>query len=172
MHLRKGLVGEVELPLADDGKPVEDAPKEKLAVKPLAGDFGISMDAQRLLSRVRTDLDSFSDTESFALMLDGYSMTDFVLNRDTRFAAFLVKSPPIASPIPERWEFGVVEEQTGAAILPVAYRRQLAVARQRFFKPISLLPHAVAALKAVAGAWTLIVLVALPSSAGTLSAPR
>jgi hypothetical protein len=160
MHLRKGLVGEVELPLADDGKPVEDAPKEKLAVKPLAGDFGISMDAQRLLSRVRTDLDSFSDTESFALMLDGYSMTDFVLNRDTRFAAFLAKSPPIASPIPERWEFGVVEEQTGAAILPVAYRRQLAVARQRFFKPISLLPHAITALKAVAGA-ILIALVAL-----------
>ena len=93
MHLRKGLVGDVSLPLADDGKPVEDAPKEKLAVKPLAGDFGISMDAQRLLSRVRTDLDSFSDTESFALMLDGYSMTDFVLNRDARFAGFLATQP-------------------------------------------------------------------------------
>ena len=118
MHLRKGLVGEVSLPLADDGKPVEDAPKEKLAVKPLAGDFGISMDAQRLLSRVRTDLDSFSDTEAFALMLDAYSMTDFVLNRDARFAEFLAKSPPVGSPVPERWDFRAVEEQTGAAILP------------------------------------------------------
>ena len=160
MHLRKGLVGEVELPLADDGKPVEDAPKEKLAVKPLAGDFGIAMDAQRLLSRVRTDLDSFSDTESFALMLDGYSMTDFVLNRDRRFAEFLAKSPPVASPIGERWDFRAVEEQTGAAILPADYRRRLAVARQRFFKPISLVPHATTALKAIAGA-VLIVLVAL-----------
>jgi NTE family protein len=160
MHLRKGLVGEVELPLADDGKPVEDAPKEKLAVKPLAGDFGISMDAQRLLSRVRTDLDSFSDTESFALMLDGYSMTDFVLNRDTRFAGFLAKNPPVASPIPKRWDFGVVEERTGAAILPADYRRRLAVAHQRFFKPISLVPHATTVLKAIAGA-ILIALVAL-----------
>jgi NTE family protein len=152
MHLRKGLIGEVELPLADDGKPVEAAPKEKLAVKPLAGDFGISMDAQRLLSRVRTDLDSFSDTESFALMLDGYSMTDFVLNRDTRFAAFLAKGPPVASPVPARWDFGAVEEQTGAAILPADYRRQLAVARQRFFKPISLVPRATIALKVIAAA--------------------
>ena len=160
MHLRKGLVGEVALPLADDGRPVEDAPKEKLSVKPLAGDFGISMDAQRLLSRVRTDLDSFSDTEAFALMLDAYSMTDFVLNRDPRFAAFLAKSPPVGSPVPERWDFRVVEEQTGAAILPADYRRRLAVARQRFFKPISLVPHAVTALKAL-GAAILIALVAL-----------
>jgi NTE family protein len=160
MHLRKGLVGEVELPLADDGKPVEDAPKDKLAVKPLAGDFGISMDAQRLLSRVRTDLDSFSDTESFALMLDGYWMTDFVLNRDKRFAGFLAERPPPSSPISERWDFRAVEEETGAAILPADYRRRLAVARQRFFKPISLVPHATAALKAV-GAAILVALLAL-----------
>jgi NTE family protein len=152
MHLRKGLIGEVELPLADDGKPVEAAPKEKLAVKPLAGDFGISMDAQRLLSRVRTDLDSFSDTESFALMLDGYSMTDFVLNRDTRFGEFLAKSPPAASPVSQRWEFGVVEERTGSAVLDADYRRKLAVARQRFFKPISLVPHATTVLKLLAAA--------------------
>jgi hypothetical protein len=160
MHLRKGLVGPVELPLADGGKPVEDAPKEQLAVKPLSGDFGITMEAQRLLSRVRTDLDSFSDTESFALMLDGYSMTNFVLNRDQRFAEFLAKSPPVGSPVPERWDFRALEEQTGAAILPAAYRRQLAVARQRFFKPISLVPHGVLALKAL-GAAVLIALVAL-----------
>jgi predicted acylesterase/phospholipase RssA len=160
MHLRKGLVGEVELPLADDGKPVEDAPKEKLAVKPLAGDFGISMDAQRLLSRVRTDLDSFSDTESLALMLDAYSMTDFVLNRDPRFGEFLTKSPPPGSPIPERWDFHALEEETGAAILSAGYRRRLAVARQRFFKPISLVPHATLVLKVI-GAALLIALVAL-----------
>jgi NTE family protein len=152
MHLRKGLLGPVELPLADDGKPVEDAPKEKLTVKPLSGDFGISMDAQRLLSRVRTDLDSFSDTEAFALMLDAYSMTSFVMSRDPRFAKFMTTSPPVGSPVPERWDFRAVEEQTGAAILPAAYRRQLAVARQRFFKPISLVPHGIVALKALAAA--------------------
>jgi NTE family protein len=152
LHLRKGLVGEVKLPLGDDGKPVEDEPKEKLAVKPLSVDFGVSMDAQRMLSRVRTDLDSFSDTEAFALMFDGYSMTDFVLNRDTRFAEFLAEDRAEADPVPERWDFRAVAELTGAAILPVGYRRQLTVARQRFFKPISLIPHAVTALKALAAA--------------------
>jgi NTE family protein len=160
MHLRKGLVAPVELPLADDGKPVEDAPKEKLAVKPLASDFGISMDTQRLLSRVRTDLDSFNDTESFALMLDGYSMTDFVLNRDLRFGGFLAETAPAGSPVSERWDFGAVEEQSGAAVLPAGYRRRLVVARQRFFKPIALVPHGLAALKAV-GAAILVALAAL-----------
>jgi NTE family protein len=160
MHLRKGLVGPVELPLADDGKPVEDAPKETLAVKPLSGEFGITMDAQRLLSRVRTDLDSFSDTEAFALMLDGYSMTSFVMSRDQRFAEFLAKSPPANSPVPERWDFRTLEEQTGAAILEPSYRRQLKVARQRFFKPISLVPHGISAIKALA-AVILIALLAL-----------
>jgi NTE family protein len=154
MHLRKGLVGGVELPLADNGKPVEDAPKEKLAVKPLSGDFGITMDAQWLLSRVRTDLDSFSDTEAFALMFDGYSMTDFVLNRDPRFREFLAETPPVASPVPERWDFRAVAEPTGAAILAADYRRRLAVARQRFFKPISLVPHGATVLKALG--WTIV----------------
>jgi predicted acylesterase/phospholipase RssA len=151
MHLRKGLVGEVELPLADDGQPVEAGPKETLRVKPLAPEFGISMDAQRLLSRVRTDLDSFSDTECFALMLDGYLMTDFVLGRDPRFADFIAPERPEGSPVPERWDFRVVAGQAGAAALPDGFGRRLAVARQRFFKASSLFPRALKALKVAVG---------------------
>ncbi len=151
MHLRKGLVGAVELPLADDGQPVEAGPKEMLQVKPLSSDFGISIEAQRLLSRVRTDLDSFSDTECFSLMLDGYLMTDFVLGRDPRFADFIATGPPDVSPVPERWDFRVVVDQSGASPLPAGFGRRLAVARQRFFKPISLFPRALKALKVAAG---------------------
>ena len=93
VHLRKGLAGSRRLAARGRRKAARGrAEGEAHLVKPLAGDFGISMDAQRLLSRVRTDLDSFSDTEAFALMLDGYSMTDFVLNRDARFAEFLAKA--------------------------------------------------------------------------------
>jgi NTE family protein len=149
MHLRKGLVGEVELPLADDGQPVEAEPKEKLQVKPLSSEFGVSMEVQRLLSRVRTDLDSFSDTECFALMLDGYLMTDFVLRRDRRFADFISPGRPDASPVPERWDFRAVADLTGTSKPPDGFRRRLAVARQRFFKPISLFPRALKALKLV-----------------------
>jgi hypothetical protein len=93
-------------------------------------------------------------------MLDGYLMTDWVLGSDERFAAFLAKSPPAAFPVPERWEFGAVADETGATTLPAGFRRRLEVARQRFFKPISLVPHAVTALKVLAAA-VLLALVAL-----------
>jgi predicted acylesterase/phospholipase RssA len=160
MHLRKGLVPDVHLPLADGEQQVAEEPKEKLVVKTLSESFGVSEDAQRLLSRVRTDLDSFSDTEAFALMLDGYLMTDRVLGSDPRFEEFLAKSPPAAAPVPERWEFRSVADQTGASTLPAGYQRHLTVARQRFFKPILLLPHALTALKVLAAA-ALLALVAL-----------
>ena len=160
MHLRKGLVPDVHLPLADGERPVAAAPKEKVEVKTRSERFGVSEDVQHLLSRVRTDLDSFSDTEAFALMLDGYLMTDRVMRSDGRFADLLAASPPEATPVPERWEFRAVADQTGASTLPAKYRRHLAVARQRFFKPLSLVPHAVTALK-VAAVAVLLALAAL-----------
>jgi NTE family protein len=160
MHLRKGLVQDVHLPLADGEEPVAAAPKEKVEVKTRSERFGVSEDAQRLLSRVRTDLDSFSDTEAFALMLDGYLMTDWVLTSDLRFADFLAKSPSPATPVPERWEFRAVADPTGESTLPAGYQRHLEVARQRFFKPIALIPHAVTFLKLLAAA-VLLALVAL-----------
>ena len=150
MHLRKGLLPDIHMPLADGEQPVAAAPKDKVVIKTRAEAFGVSEDAQRLLSRVRTDLDSFSDTEAYALMLDGYWMTDFVLGSDPDFADFLAKSPPAATPVPERWEFGAVADQTGTTTLPAGYQRHLEVARQRFFKPIQLIPHAVTVLKGVA----------------------
>ena len=39
--------------------------------------YGIAKDVQELLSGVRTDLDSFSDLEAFALMTSGYRMTEY-----------------------------------------------------------------------------------------------
>jgi hypothetical protein len=54
--------------------------------------------------------------------------------------------------VPERWEFRAVADQTAASTLPADHRRHLAIARQRFFKPISLVPHAVTVLKALAAA--------------------
>ena len=152
MHLRKGLLPDVHLPLADGEQPVAAAPKDKVVVKTRSERFGVSEDAQRLLARVRTDLDSFSDVEAFSLMLDGYLMTDWVMRNDGRFAEFLADRPPEATPVPGRWEFGAVADQTGASALPVDHRRHLAVARQRFFKPISLVPHALTAIKVAAAA--------------------
>jgi predicted acylesterase/phospholipase RssA len=161
MHLRKGLLPDIHLPLADDEQPVAAAPKEKVVVKTRSERFGVSEDAQRLLARVRTDLDSFSDVESFALMLDGYLMTDWVMRNDGRFADLLAAIPPEATPVPERWEFRAVADRASASTLPDDYRRHLAVARQRFFKPISLVPHAMTAIKVAAAAVLLALAVVL-----------
>lgn len=39
--------------------------------------YGIAKDVQQLLSALRTDLDSFSEAEAYALMTSGYRMTEF-----------------------------------------------------------------------------------------------
>ncbi len=41
--------------------------------------YGINIDIQKQLAAIRTDLDSFSEVESYALMLSGYQMTDYEL---------------------------------------------------------------------------------------------
>ncbi|MDA0737598.1 MAG: hypothetical protein O2999_03180 [Nitrospirae bacterium] len=41
--------------------------------------YGINIDIQKQLAAIRTDLDSFSEVESYALMLSGYQMADHEL---------------------------------------------------------------------------------------------
>jgi predicted acylesterase/phospholipase RssA/tetratricopeptide (TPR) repeat protein len=41
--------------------------------------YGIRKDAQELIAGIRTDLDSFSEVEAYALMTSGYRMTEFYL---------------------------------------------------------------------------------------------
>lgn len=43
--------------------------------------FGIDRRAQKLLSEIRTDLDSFNDKEAYALMYNGYVQTHFEFSR-------------------------------------------------------------------------------------------
>jgi predicted acylesterase/phospholipase RssA len=73
LHLRKEIEAAVRLPLTHDAG--KDVPKG--AVEPrLMGttSYGIDRQIQRALASVRTDLDSFTDCEAFALMLSGYRM--------------------------------------------------------------------------------------------------
>jgi predicted acylesterase/phospholipase RssA len=44
--------------------------------------YGIQRDVQRRVAAIRTDLDSFSEVEAFALMTSGYRMTASTLNAD------------------------------------------------------------------------------------------
>lgn len=74
MHLRRGIVRRAVLPI--------ESPPEARTDLPSAGDsgeFGVHRDVQEALSRIRTDLDFFSDTEASALELDGYLMSGVAL---------------------------------------------------------------------------------------------
>ncbi len=48
-------------------------------VENLTTPYGINVDIQKQLATIRTDLDSFTEVESYALMLSGYQMTDYEL---------------------------------------------------------------------------------------------
>jgi predicted acylesterase/phospholipase RssA len=72
--------------------------------------FGVLKTAQEMLSRIRTDLDSFSDVEAFALMADGCRMvrtkyaeglSDFQSTREQHPWQFLEFDSMLTSPVPE-----------------------------------------------------------------------
>lgn len=57
--------------------PYKDSDDARLsAIDSKTTRYGIPKDLQRLLSDIRTDLDSFSDAEAYSLMLSGYRITD------------------------------------------------------------------------------------------------
>ncbi len=65
-------------------------------------DYGIKPEIQDLISKLRTDLDAFSDQEAFALMYSGYQMTKF------EFLHGKNKQPDIES---ASWRFFVVADE-------------------------------------------------------------
>jgi len=73
MHLKQGLDGE-----AVDWIGCQEPPKSQSNSDPRTP-YGIRKDIQELLAGVRTDLDSFSDLESYALMTSGYLAAELAL---------------------------------------------------------------------------------------------
>ena len=65
--------------------------------------YGIPKELQQLLSGIRTDLDSFSDAEAYALMLSGYRVTEYQLKYGNCVEGFAF------SPRSEYWDFMQVE---------------------------------------------------------------
>jgi NTE family protein len=75
VHLRKGLPAEAIAWIDENGKPAASPKAERIPGLP-STQFGVDPQVQDLLSKVRTDLDSFSDIEAYSLMLDGYLMSE------------------------------------------------------------------------------------------------
>jgi NTE family protein len=68
VHLRMGLEAECVPPLGNERK------REKESRAGTRTPFGVDYEVQDLLSRIRTDLDYFSDTEALALEMNGYML--------------------------------------------------------------------------------------------------
>lgn len=68
LHLKQGLDRETVAPTSADGPEGEAPPTSERTA------YGVRKDVQALLSRIRTDLDAFSETEAAALMTSGYRM--------------------------------------------------------------------------------------------------
>lgn len=88
--------------------------------------YGIHKQIQRRLAAIRTDLDTFTDAEAFALMASGYSMTE------CEFAA-AVPGFPIHTSERLEWPFLEIASYL-TADPPKELLRQLDVSKHRFFK--------------------------------------
>ncbi len=66
--------------------------------------YGIDKKIQELLSGIRTDLDSFSDAEAYALMTSGYRMTEYQFKHEKCVEGF--NAPPET----ENWKFLEIEK--------------------------------------------------------------
>jgi NTE family protein len=128
MHLLKGVDAPVVQPIGVGAGAVGVAPAGLSTAS-----FGTAEETQRLLSRVRTDLDAFSEVEARSLMLNGYRMTEAELAETPAITAMgmpLDPSPP--------WWFASMAPWL-ANPLP-HYRRQLSAARSQLFKPFKQSP--------------------------------
>jgi hypothetical protein len=66
--------------------------------------YGISKDIQQCLASVRTDLDSFSDVEAYALMVSGYRQTEYAFREEKCVEGFDEQAETVD------WKFLSVED--------------------------------------------------------------
>lgn len=120
IHLKKDL----ETTPVDWLNSQDPSPPASLA--PLTS-YGVQRHIQRLLAAIRTDLDSFSESEAYGLMASGYLMTEHSL-----------KDPllgfPIVQPLREPWTFLKIEPLLKDKRRDAPLIRQLKVANSLFFK--------------------------------------
>jgi NTE family protein len=146
VHLRKGITGYALSPKRTGAGPLPPRPEPPPAFS--GEQFAVAPAVQDYLSKVRTDLDAFSEVEAYSLMYDGYAMAGPNLG-----------GLSAATPAPSDWKFRSVEA-AAASGTDRRYTRHLKHAKQRFGKPLALSRpaqlEAVVLLAAIgAGLWAL-----------------
>ncbi len=138
MHLKKGL-HKPPVSWIDCKDPVRKITSQTDKTTPICTTpYGIAKDIQAQLAELRTDLDSFSDTEAYALMYSGYAQTKCEYD----------DKAPFASSARAPWKFLEMEkylnEESAQYLSPLQQinRQQvitrLKVGRNVFFKLIML----------------------------------
>ena len=127
-HLKDGLQ---PTSLEHDGVFKEDAVGE-----PRKLSYNIDERVQRMLSSVRTDLDSFTEVEAYSLMYSGYSQA---ASKTKRPAQRRSKTPPATSGAD--WRFMGIREL--AAEPSESYLAQLKAAQGLVYKPFFLVPFGI-----------------------------
>ena len=133
--------------------------------------YGIDIDLQKQLAAIRTDLDSFTEVESYALMLSGYQMTDYELRslqerHSNQGEAGQWGGFDINAPIKQDWPFLPLKEIMKLDSRSTDPRRQdlgqqLEVASQLAFKLWRLSPGLRAASWAIGISASLMILAAI-----------
>ncbi|WP_082110475.1 patatin-like phospholipase family protein [Nitrosomonas communis] len=117
-HLTRGL----------SARKIDWAPSDKIEIEAdsLTSQFDVSEEAQRALSKIRTDLDSFTDVEAGCLEADGYQMSK----------PELLKLKPYVSsqPLQANWQFSQYQPMLKAGDPEIL--NQLEQGRYRIFKPL------------------------------------
>ena len=107
-------------------------PTDRKTLPPLLP-YGVQREIQRRLAAVRTDLDSFSDAEAYALMCSGYLMTEDALNSDAALGFDVPKGQR------ESWQFLQIDNLMKQAVDGNPLVNQLKVSDKLFWKARSLL---------------------------------
>jgi predicted acylesterase/phospholipase RssA len=100
-----------------------DPPRRRSSVLP----YGILETVQRGISGIRTDLDSFSQTEAYALMTSGYRMT-------VREFAKTIDGFPVSTHAPHPWSFLAIDPEMATESRSSTLVRLLKVAHQSAFR--------------------------------------
>lgn len=124
-HLARGLFArEIDF----NNQPVADEPSKEinLGIVSSASQFDVSEEAQRALSHIRTDLDSFTDVEAGCLEADGYQMSEPELLKLAPYVS--------SSPLQGNWQFSQYQAELEAGD-PKTLKR-LKLGHYKFFKPL------------------------------------
>lgn len=123
IHLKKDLeVEPVDWIGEDSSRSIRQAPLTS---------YGILKDIQKRLAGIRTDLDSFSDVEAFALMTSGYRMTEHEFDRT-------IRGFPLPGEDVRNWNFLVLEtpmkQKQGSEAANTELARLLEIGAKNAFK--------------------------------------